>query len=419
MRPVTSFGVKFNLRLARTSNDFAPLTVRITVDGQRKNVSLEHKVQISNWLPKEEKLKGNDIDTRNLNNYINEVRAKLYEAKRTLVLESKTISPESIWDKFEGKKEQGPTLNMAVKYHNDTMLNTLTWGTAKNYYTTQKYLNEYLKIKLGISDIPLSELNYKFLIDFDLFLRNHVPGENQKPCGNNTVMKHIERFRKIINMAIKYDWLKQDPFSKFEPKFIKTERGFHSADELFIIESKAIFNVSLCIVRDLYLFSCYTGLSFSDADHLKEENLSIGIDGEWWITIARQKTNVCSRIPLLPKALEIINKYRNHPKSIARGTLLPMISNQRFNSYLKEIQVICNIPRTMTHHMARHTFATTICLSHGVSMAAIMEMLGHTKMSTTQLYSKVVPQLVSSEMLTLRKKLDIEQEQRQPFSKEA
>jgi site-specific recombinase XerD len=406
MRPVTSFGVQFILRLARVSNDLAPLTVRITINGERKNISLEHKVNVKNWLPKEEKLKGNDVDTRNLNSYIEELRAKLYEAKRQLILDGVNITPELIWNKFQGKSENEHTLLSVIQYHNDNMKDTLSWGTAKNYYTTQKYMKEFLKEKLKTSDVFLKEINYKFLTDFDSFLRNHVPGENQKPCSNNTVMKHIERFRKIITMAIKNEWLKQDPFIKFKPTFVKKDRGFLTEDELAAIESKKIENASLRAVRDMFVFSCYTGLAFIDAYNLKKENLNKGIDGRLWITIYRQKTDGKSQIPLLPKAVEILEVYKDHPKVKQHGTLLPMLTNQRFNSYLKEIADITGVTKNLTHHLARHTFATTVCLQNGISLEVTAGMMGHASTRTTQIYAKILPKRISAEMDILMKKME-------------
>lgn len=404
MRPTTSFGIQFYLRLARITNGLAPLTLRITVEGKRKEISLDHKINIQNWLIKEEKIKGNDQDTRLINSFINEMRSKLYECKRQLILEQKIITPDAIWNKFQGKNENDHTLLTVIQYHNDNMKHTLAWGTAKNYYTTQKYVVEFLKLKLHVSDIHLGQLNYKFLTDFEMFLRNHVPGENQKPCGNNTVMKHIERFRKIITMCIKNDWLKQDPFIKFKPVFIKKDRGFLTELELNIIENKKIQNMSLKAIRDMFVFSCYTGLAFSDAAKLHQGDVFRGIDGEWWIVIQRKKTKIQAQIPLLPKAIEIINTYKDHPKAKANGTLLPMLSNQRFNSYLKEIAIICDISKNLTHHLARHTFATTVCLTNGISMEATSSMLGHASTRTTQIYGKILPQRISNEMKMLKMK---------------
>ena len=407
MRPVTSFGVQFQLRMSRNINGMAPLTVRITVSGQRKEISLEHRVAVDRWLSKEEKLKGNETDTRAINSYIEEMRSKLYESKRQLILDRQIISPETIWNHFNGIDENDKSLVEVIKYHNDTMKDTLAWGTAKNYYTTQKYVTEFLKEKLKTSDIHLSQLNYKFLTDFEMFLRTHVPGENQKPCGNNTVMKHIERFRKIVSMAVRNDWLKQDPFIKFKPNFIRKDRGFLSEEELAAIETKEISIARIEAVRDMFIFSCYTGLAYADARNLSTEQIQFGIDGKKWIIITRQKTGVQANLPLLPKALSIIEKYKDHPKCKSTGKILPMISNQPFNSFLKEIATICGVNKNLTHHLARHTFATTVCLLNGISMEATSGMLGHTSVRTTQIYGKILPQRISREMQNLEQKLSV------------
>ncbi|MDO8999874.1 MAG: site-specific integrase [Bacteroidota bacterium] len=406
MKTKNSFAVFFYPRLNRTKNGSAPLIARLTVNKQRKEISLKYNIPVDKWNATKQTVSGSSPEITSLNKYISEIRTELHNAYRQLQIEKKLVTADAIKAIFLGEEEDAKSVMQVIQYHNDTMKDVLAWGTAKNYYTTQKYVKEFLQVKLKTSDIYLTQLNYKFLTDFDVFLRNHVPGENQKPCSNNTVMKHIERFRKIITMAIKNEWLKHDPFLKFKPTFIKKDRGFLSEEELEAIENKQIENVSLSTVRDLFVFSCYTGLAFIDAYNLKPDNLNKGIDGRLWITIHRQKTDVKSQIPLLPKALEILDIYKNHPKVKRDGTLLPMLTNQRFNSYLKEIADITGVTKNLTHHLARHTFATTICLSNGISMEATSGMLGHASMRTTQIYGKILPKRISSEMEVLIEKFN-------------
>lgn len=408
MRTVNSFGLIFYPKVQQQKDGLAPLVARLTIDGLRKEISLKHKIPIIRWNKNKEIVTGTDHETKSLNNYIVEVRTELNNCYRKMQIDKMQISAEGIKKMFLGiddDAEKEKTLLEIISYHNENMNNHLTPGTAKNYYTTQKYVAEFLKEKLKVKDVNLSQLNFKFLMDFDMFLRNHVPGENQKPCSNNTVMKHIERLRKIISMAVRFEWLKSDPFMKFQPKFIKKDRGYLTEGELYIIENKDIFNESLKTVRDLFVFSCYTGLAFSDAYELTSSNVVKGIDGDDWIIIERKKTHVQAQIPILPKASEIIGKYKNHPKAIAHGTLLPMLTNQRFNSYLKEIADICNITKNLTHHLARHTFATTVCLLNGVSMESTSGMLGHASMRTTQIYGKILPKRISNEMTLLKSKM--------------
>jgi site-specific recombinase XerD len=405
MRTTNSFGILFCIRAQFASEGSAPLVVRVTVDGVRKEISLKKRIPLAKWNSAKEQVSGNDHETKSLNNYIAEVRTELHNCYRQMQIDKKLITALAIKQAFLGYDPDQKTLLEVIEYHNKTMHEVLAWGTAKNYYTTKKYVAEFLAEKLKTSNIFLHELNYKFLTDFEMFLRSHVPGENQKPCSNNTVMKHIERFRKIVSMAVRNDWLKQDPFIKFKPNFIKKDRGYLSVEELAIIESKNISVARIAIVRDLFVFSCYTGLAYTDARNLTPDQVQFGINGKKWIIIKRQKTGVQANIPLLPKAIEIIEKYKDHPRSRANGKLLPMISNQPFNFFLKEIATVCGISKNLTHHLARHTFATTVCLLNGISMEATSGMLGHANIRTTQIYGKILPQRISNEMEILEQKL--------------
>jgi len=419
MRTTNSFGILFCARVQFAKDGFAPLVVRVTVDGIRKEISLKHRVPILKWNKSKEHFSGTDHETKSLNNYIDEVRTELHNCYRKMQIDKKLITALAIKQSFLGDDPDQKSLLDVIEFHNKTMHETLTWGTAKNYFTTQKYVAEFIKEKMGTTDIYLGQLNYKFLTDFEMFLRGHVPGENQKPCGNNTVMKHIERFRKIVSMAMRNDWLKQDPFIKFKPKFIKKERGYLTELELETIELKDIHNASLRTVRDLFVFSCYTGLAFADAYNLKADDMNRGIIGEMWFTINRQKTNVKAQIPLLPQALEIIERYKEHPKAKANGTLLPMLTNQRFNSYLKEIADICNISKNLKHHLARHTFATTVCLQNGISLEATAGMMGHASTRTTQIYGKILPKRISAEIQIFKNKMSDNEGNKLGFVREA
>jgi site-specific recombinase XerD len=419
MRTTNSFGILFRARVQFAKEGFAPLVVRLTVDGVRTEISLKHRVPIAKWSSSKEQVSGTDSETKSLNNYIAEVRTELHNCYRKMQIDKKLITAVAIKQTFLGDDPDQKSLMHVIDYHNKTMHEVLAWGTAKNYFTTQKYVITFLKEKMNTTDVFLSQLNYKFLTDFEMYLRTHVPGENQKPCGNNTVMKHIERFRKIVSMAVRNEWMKLDPFMKFKPTFVKKDRGFLTETELGIIENKEIHNESLRTVRDLFIFSCYTGLAFADAYNLKVENMNIGIDGETWITINRQKTNVKSQVPLLPQAMQIIKRYENHPKTKAHGTLLPMMTNQRFNSYLKEIAGICNITKNLTHHLARHTFATTVCLQNGISIETTAGMMGHASIRTTQIYAKILPKRISAEMQILKNKMSNDEGYKRGFAREA
>lgn len=222
---------------------------------------------------------------------------------------------------------------------------------------------------------------------------------------NNTVMKHIQRLRKMVTLAYKMEWIEKDPFIKFKPTYIKNEREFLSEEELQTIIEREFEIERLELVKDLFVFSCYTGLSYIDVMHLNENNITFGIDGGKWIITNRQKTNNKVKIPLLPIAEELIHKYKGHIKTKKTKTLFPNISNQKLNSYLKEIADLCKIKKNLTFHIARHTFATTITLSNGVPIETVSKLLGHSKIATTQIYAKVIERKVSEDMEILQTKL--------------
>ncbi len=185
-------------------------------------------------------------------------------------------------------------------------------------------------------------------------------------------------------------------------RFDKVERGFLSEKELAAIEAKEISIDRISWVRDLFVFSCYTGLAYIDVMRLTPMSVAIGIDGEFWIITSRKKTSTAVKVPLLPKALEIIDKYKGDVRALAKGTLFPFISNQKLNACLKEVGDLCSIKKNMTFHLARHTFATTITLTNGVPIESVSKMLGHSKITTTQVYAKVVESKLSKDMTNLK-----------------
>ena len=349
--------------------------------------------------------KGSREEIKSLNHYLDEVQARIMECYQEMQVQKRLITADAIKSMFLGTDQKDFTLCKLVDYHNQAMRDTLAWGTMKNYFTTQKYIHRFLKERFGTTDMFLSELSYKFITDFEFYLRNYKPKDHQKPLGNNGVMKHLERFRKMVTMAVKMEWVSRDPFDKYQLKFHRVDRGFLDAEELETLESKDFKIVRLQWVRDLFVFSCYTGLAYIDAMNLTPSNITIGIDGEYWLSTCRQKTDQPVRVPILPKAWEIIEKYKTHPRALQKGSVFPMISNQKLNSYLKEIADLCGIEKNLTFHLARHTFATTVTLCNGVPLETVSKMLGHSKITTTQVYAKVVEKKVSEDMQALRERL--------------
>jgi integrase len=201
-----------------------------------------------------------------------------------------------------------------------------------------------LKWKYNTSDIDIRNINHEYITDYDFYLRS------ERKCSNNTTVKYIKNFKKIIRICISNGWLEKDPFVRYKPKIKEVERPFLTADEIKAISAKEFTMERLTLVKDIFLFSCYTGLAYIDVANLSPTNMVIGIDGKHWIKTFRTKTEVPSNIPLLPPALDIINKYKNHPVAINKGKVLPVISNQKMNAYLKEISTVCGI--TKVHELS-------------------------------------------------------------------
>lgn len=401
-----TFGVTFYLKKQKTTQSGeAPIYARITVNAKRLEISVKRSIKENSWNPVKGTAKGSKEEISKLNQYLDQFKSGIVESYQQLAMQKKLITAELLKNTFLGKDQQDFTICKLIEYHNREEAKNLEWGTMKNYMTTQKYIMIFLKHNQKTSDKFLSELNYKFITDLEYFLRQVKDKKGNSAMANNGVMKHLERFCKMVNLAVKLEWLEKNPFHAYQLKFDKVEREYLTKHELGNLEAKTFDIQRLQAVKDLFIFSCYTGLAYIEVFNLMPSNIVEISEGEFWIKTKRQKTNTPVTVPLLPKAMAIIEKYRGNPQSVADGKVLPVISNQKLNSYLKEIADICGITKPLTFHIARHTFATTVTLTNGVPIESISKMLGHTKLSTTQIYAKVVESKLGADMAMLKIKL--------------
>ena len=270
--------------------------------------------------------------------------------------------------------------------------------TLERYTTSKKHTEEFMKWKYKVDDMDIQKLNYQFMTNYEFWLKS------VRKCDHNTSMKYLSNFKKIVNICIKSGWLDRDPFVGFKMTKREVERPFLVEEELNRIIEKTFLMPRMSQVRDIFIFCCYTGLAYADVEKLTREEITTGIDGEKWIWTSRQKTESTTRIPLLPPALEILDRYKDDPQCLIKKRLLPVLSNQKMNTYLKEIADACNITKKMTFHTARHTFATTVTLTNGVPIETVSKMLGHRNLKTTQHYAKILDLKVSTDMSVLRMK---------------
>ncbi len=301
------------------------------------------------------------------------------------------------------EKPKAHTLLELYELHNSKFLEKVKAGMRSveshtKYKSVHLHVIDFMKDTYGVNDFELDKLNFEFVERFDLYMRLN------KKCGNNTTVKYIQFLRAVINTGIKYEWLNKDPFIRYEGKLEEIETNFLTEEQLQAIEEKVFSNERLNIIRDTFLFSCYTGYAPVDIAKLSWNEVTKNIDGKLWIYTRRQKTKVKADVPLLPQALRIIEKYRNHPRCIEKKLLVPYNTNQTMNQYLKEVGDVCNIPFDLTYYCARHTFATTVTMLSGISLESVSKMLGHKRITQTQTYAKVVNDKVGREMKTLYNK---------------
>ena len=376
------------------------------------DLSLKRRVRITDWSQKLQKLAGktdeNNITREKIRSTINQINAAYDELK----LEKQLLTSEAVKAKAEGSDQDPHTLNFLMNYHNVELKQLIEEGTLKNYRSTEKFIQEFLIKKRKKKDIYLAQLNNLFITDFGLYMLNRVPDKGQRPCSNNTLMKHMERLKKMIGIALKNKWITNDPFIYFERKIIPRDRDCLTSEELRRVNEVKLNKSGLNIIRDLFCFSCLTGLAYSDISRLNNQHLIKDPEGERYIEMYREKTkNFTERkfhVLLLPEALILINKYQNHPAAMQNGTVFPYYSNQAVNRYLKLIASKAKVLKPMTFHLARHTFATTVTLENNVPMETVSHMLGHASVRTTQIYSKVKKKKVFKDMTDLKAKLTLQ-----------
>ena len=377
-----------------------PVYIRITLNGKRWEYSTKHFIESKTWDAKNSKIKGNGKEASTINGQVELTKNKVQHIILEHNIKDEVLTIDDLKHLLTGKSNKTQhTLIPIFEHHNQQMKALVPKeyapGTLERYQTSLKHTKEFIKHQYNTDDIALSEINHAFIMDYDFYLRT------VRNCNNNTTIKYLKNLKKIINLCLANDWLQKDPFINFKSKLEKVERTFLTTEEIQKIYTKEIDINRLDLVRDLFIFSCFTGLAYIDIANLTKNNIVKGIDGNLWIHTKRQKTNTPTKVPLLQTAKEIIDKYATHP-ICSNGKLLPIYSNQKMNAYLKEIATLSGINKELTFHCARHTFATTVTLSNGVSIESVSKMLGHTNIKTTQHYARITEQKISQDMEVLK-----------------
>lgn len=379
--------------------------MRITVNGRRSELSIQRKVDILKWNNQAGKAKGYSEEVQKINQLIDTIQNKIYKIHYNFVEKNIPYSAEKIKNQYLGIGENQKMLLEIFKEHNKQVEKLVgkdfAAGTAERYNTAKMHVEDYIKMDYGLNDIPIKDVDNKFITGFEYYLKT------VRNCSHNTSVKYITNFKKIVRIAYANDWITKDPFFNWKGRLKIVDREFLTEEEIQMMMNKELHTLRLDQVKDIFIFCCFTGLAYADVKKLSENNLVIGIDGEKWINIKRTKTDTKSNIPVLPTAEAIIKKYANHPEVTNGNRLLPVLSNQKMNAYLKEISDLCGFTKNLTFHLARHTFATTITLTNGVPIESVSKMLGHKSLKTTQHYAKILDRKVSDDMTVLRNKLNL------------
>jgi site-specific recombinase XerD len=410
MKNHQKFSVLFWLYHQKQKNGLSPLYIRVYIDSKRTEISTNIFVDPKDWDKRQMRLKASVKNNHLTNGLIDKSRNQLQQIYLDFASRGVKTSAIEIKNIYLGKPaalEEVPkdkTILEAFDYHNIKMaelvkIEKVTMSTLTRYKITKNKVEAFIKETYKVEDKALPEMRLKFVTEFEHFLLT------VQKIQSNTAHKYIKNLKKIMNMAVGLDWIPSNPFNLFKCSYSAPERDILNHEELYTLQHKKIPNQRLSEVRDVFVFCCYTGFAYSDIYQFEKDAVMRGLDNELWLSTSRQKTGTKESVPLLPVAIEIIEKYKDHSYCVKNNKLLPVNSNQKYNAYLTEIATICNIKKHLTSHIARHTFATTVTLANGVPIETVSSMLGHTSIRTTQIYAKVVEKKVSEDMKLLRAKL--------------
>lgn len=408
MKNTQKLSVTFRLNHQRAKKGEAPIYVKMYLDGRPSEIASGYSINPKFWNNALSEVRNTHPEYNHYNTKLADIKSELTREFLMLTATSPQITLQELKRKYLRIEDKpiSKTLCEAFDYHNIKIEQLVKAGklsgeTLLRYKITKNKIIDFMNETYNLNDKLLHDLKYSFVTDLE-----HYFLTSQK-LHNNTTYKYIKNFKKVITMAVNNDWMVKNPFMQFKSQYHWKDREVLNQEEIDILINKAFSSNRLSEVRDVFIFCCYTGFAYADIHKFERDAVVRGLDGEFWLSTHRQKSKTKESVPLLPKALEIIQKYQNNPFCIANNKLLPVKSNQKYNEYIQEIASLCEIKKHLTTHIARHTFATTITLSNGVPIETVSSMLGHKNIKTTQIYAKVVEKKVSEDMKLLKEKLAV------------
>jgi len=401
MTAIKRIKVQFILREERVDEEGnAPIYLRLTSDNKKLLLSVNKKVPLKRWSNEKQKINGKDEFAGTTNQYLEQVKLKVQQAINQLLIKGKPITLEILKVILSTKNanEEATILNAGQK-HNEELKSLLNikycYKTYQYYLTTVGFLKQFLKQVYKRNDMLLEEIDMPFAKRFENWILLNTKS------NNNGMSKHIQRLKKIINWSIREGWINTNPLQTFTISFDKFDRGFLTEEEITLLEKATLPTKALLSIREQFVFQIYTGLAHSDLASLEWRHILFNHEGNDWIMKPREKTTILTTVPLLSKAKEILEGRK---QSTNEGFIFEVSTNQAYNRQLKLLAEEIGLKKRLTSHLARHTFATTITLSRGIPIETVSKMLGHTKISTTQVYSKVTVGKIARDMDKLQEK---------------
>lgn len=400
----STFSLLFIIKKSKLrKNGEAPVCLRITVNGRIEEIMIKRTIPVVSWDQAKECSNGKDYAAKELNHYLSTVKARICQIQRELEIDGVPVTALAIKNRYYGKEADGKTLCEVYKEHNKKCRALIgidfTLSTVDKFDTSLSHVQEYIRHQYKKGDISLTEMNGQFIRDFEFYLKT------VRRCQHNSAIKHLKNLKKVVRIALANDWMKKDPFVGIQFRHEEKNIEFLTQEELERIIHKELAVQRLEQVRDIFVFCCMSGLAFIDVQQLTPGHLIKDNNGALWIRKNRQKTGNMCNIPVLSTAKRIIEKYTDHPECSRKGVLLPVISNQKMNAYLREIADLCGIEKKLTTHVARHTAATVVFLANNVSMENVAKILGHSNTKMTQHYAKVLDSSIMRDMANVEQSL--------------
>ena len=412
----TKISISFYVKRAKATTDgLFPIYLRVTINQKRIDIATKRYTEPERWLTGAGKMKSGSEDAHSVNKYLDALKRQVYDYQTELIQSGEPVNADNMRNKLLGNEIGRFSLVKIFQDHNKQVKalvgKEFALGTLERYTTSLKHTVDFIRWKYNVSDMDIRSVNHAFITNYEFYLRS------ERKCANNSAVKYIKNFGKIIRICLANGWIEKNPFLNYKAKIKEIDRVFLTELELQKVIDKELRTTRLIQIRDIFVFCCFTGLAYADVKKLNKSQIVLGIDGEKKLVVNRQKTDTRSVIPLLPIPLAILNKYSNDPQCLNSGKLLPVLSNQKVNEYVKELIALCEIEKNVTFHTARHTFATTVTLTNGVPIESVSKMLGHSDLKITQHYAKTLDSKVTHDMQILKEKFQTNKKDSEPEKK--